>query len=201
LDRVQLRAPSRNQHTIVLELSGNQDGRFYQFTSKLILDLAKTTNAAKVIGYDFTPPPFHEKLRRLFRASEIQFTEQNSWSIYELASESDLIQVIATINWNTQIIACIVTGESMPVPQPFPWYLQYRAREAWFYSCHHQFDAVCVIRKDPRPALEIITSKLLQMEVLATVLDAARTIDAQFTNSQFHGKIGKIGDAGNARNE
>lgn len=149
--------------------------RFWAFAGEFLLLLA--TGKWHIIGHDFTPPPFREKLEDYFRANSVKYLSHPDGLSFELTSQSQIAGCLGLINWACALVVRLEKANlnEAEVPQ-MKKRLMVRAPDAWYEEHESSFPALCYLGISPSPAIDVRASAFSHEELLDAYAKAVRSI-------------------------
>jgi len=148
--------------------------RFWSFGAEFLLLLAN--GKWHIIGHDFTPPPFREKLENYFRASGVKYLPHSDGMSFELATQSQIAGCLDLINWACALVVRLEKAnlDEAEVPQ-MKKRLMVRAPDAWYEEHENSFPALCYLGISPSPAIDVRASAFSHEELLDAYAKAVRS--------------------------
>lgn len=139
---------------------------FWLFAAELILSLAGQN--CHVIGHDFTPPPFRNKLERFLCENDIEYLSHSDGVSFEFTTKEQIFKCIQLVNWACSLV---VRLENKPLAKAaipsMKRRLMIKAPHDWYEEHEGDFWALCFFGINPNPAFEIRTSQITLQEILS----------------------------------
>jgi len=154
------------------ELEANK--RFWSFVAEFLLLLADGN--WRIIGHDFTPPPFREKLENYFRANGVKYLGHSDGVSFEFTSQAQIAGCAQLINWACALVVRLEQKNlnEVEVPQ-MKKRLMMRTPDAWYEEHEGEFPALCYLGISPNPAIDVRVSAFTHEELLDVCTKALRS--------------------------
>lgn len=148
--------------------------RFWSFAAEFLLLLAN--EKWHIIGHDFTPPPFREKLENYLCASGVKYLPHSDGISFEFTKQAQIAGCARLINWACALVVRLEEKNLDEVNIPrMKKRLMLRTPDAWYEEHEDEFAALCYLGISPNPALDVRTSVLSHDELLTAQANALRS--------------------------
>jgi hypothetical protein len=133
------------------------DKRFWSFVAEFLLLLAN--GKWHVIGHDFTPPPFQEKLENYFRSNGVKHIRHPDGISFEFTTPAQIVGCAQLINWACALVVRLEQKSLDEVKIPLmKRRFTIRTPHAWYDEHEDEFPALCYLGISPNPAIDVRAS-------------------------------------------
>jgi hypothetical protein len=147
---------------------------FEAFAGEFLLLLAN--GKWHIIGHDFTPSPFREKLESYFQANGVEYRSHANGVSFELTTQSQIAGCLSLINWACALVVRLEEKNlnESEVPQMKKRFMV-RTPDAWYEEHEGAFPALCYLGISPSPAIDIRASAFSHEQLLDAYAKALRS--------------------------